>query len=247
MNPESNTESYPAFAHFGLRENSGKNLNQVTCPDRESNPGHLVSRPDALTVTPQDIAYHTPVSNIQLLRQRIQDTIASVTVECIPNLSAEQSDGITVFQISTMTSLMLHRCRTGSISLQSTEISQNLASVAQETTTCTAAMIAIEPSSSFVPISLQRDVIDVHRSDIYLFQFIGKCSFDTRPYYCSKQTFDGIGDCKMTPRIRYRLLDIRLTLDKNIEKIQLAKSNPGPSGTINQQTNANAAWTMPVV
>ncbi|KAJ4436462.1 hypothetical protein ANN_16493 [Periplaneta americana] len=30
-----------------------KNLNQVTCPDRESNPGHLVSRPDALTVTPQ--------------------------------------------------------------------------------------------------------------------------------------------------------------------------------------------------
>ncbi|KAJ4446030.1 hypothetical protein ANN_12716 [Periplaneta americana] len=45
----------------------------------------------------------------------------------------------------------------------SMEISQNLASVAQ-TTTCTAAMIAIEPSSSFVPISLQRDVIDVHRS-----------------------------------------------------------------------------------
>ncbi|KAJ4446565.1 hypothetical protein ANN_13262 [Periplaneta americana] len=30
-----------------------KNLNQVTCPDRKSNPGHLVSRPDALTVTPQ--------------------------------------------------------------------------------------------------------------------------------------------------------------------------------------------------
>ncbi|KAJ4432994.1 hypothetical protein ANN_15251 [Periplaneta americana] len=32
--------------------------------------------------------------------------------------SAEQSDGITVFRISTMTSLMLHRCHTGSISLQ---------------------------------------------------------------------------------------------------------------------------------
>ncbi|KAJ4438807.1 hypothetical protein ANN_14759 [Periplaneta americana] len=30
-----------------------KNLNQVTCPDRDSNSGHLVSRPDALTVTPQ--------------------------------------------------------------------------------------------------------------------------------------------------------------------------------------------------
>ncbi|KAJ4446222.1 hypothetical protein ANN_12916 [Periplaneta americana] len=53
MSPESNTESYPAFAHIGLRENPGKNLNQVTCPDRESNPGHLVSRLDALTVTLQ--------------------------------------------------------------------------------------------------------------------------------------------------------------------------------------------------
>ncbi|KAJ4441590.1 hypothetical protein ANN_11446 [Periplaneta americana] len=31
----------------------GKNLNQVTCPDRESKSGHLVSRPDALPVTPQ--------------------------------------------------------------------------------------------------------------------------------------------------------------------------------------------------
>ncbi|KAJ4436026.1 hypothetical protein ANN_18652 [Periplaneta americana] len=53
MSPESSTESYPAFARSGLRENPEKNLNQVTCPDRDSNPGHLVSRPDALTVTPQ--------------------------------------------------------------------------------------------------------------------------------------------------------------------------------------------------
>ncbi|KAJ4450573.1 hypothetical protein ANN_02000 [Periplaneta americana] len=49
MSPGSSTESYPAFAHIELRENPGKNLNQVTFPDRESNPGHLVSRPDALT------------------------------------------------------------------------------------------------------------------------------------------------------------------------------------------------------
>ncbi|KAJ4427234.1 hypothetical protein ANN_24851 [Periplaneta americana] len=55
MSPESSTESYPAFARIGLRENPGKNLNQVTCPYRDSNPGHLVSRPDALTVTPQPI------------------------------------------------------------------------------------------------------------------------------------------------------------------------------------------------
>ncbi|KAJ4440900.1 hypothetical protein ANN_10747 [Periplaneta americana] len=53
MSSESSTESYPAFARIGLRENPGENLNQITCPDRESNPGHLVSRPDALTVTPQ--------------------------------------------------------------------------------------------------------------------------------------------------------------------------------------------------
>ncbi|KAJ4433340.1 hypothetical protein ANN_15599 [Periplaneta americana] len=54
MSPGSSTESYPALAHIGLRENPGKNLNQVTCPNRESNPGHLVSRPDALAITPQD-------------------------------------------------------------------------------------------------------------------------------------------------------------------------------------------------
>ncbi|KAJ4428004.1 hypothetical protein ANN_24017 [Periplaneta americana] len=30
MSPGSNTESYPAFAHIGLRENRGKNLNQAT-------------------------------------------------------------------------------------------------------------------------------------------------------------------------------------------------------------------------
>ncbi|KAJ4427892.1 hypothetical protein ANN_23900 [Periplaneta americana] len=53
MSPGSSTESYPAFARIGLRKNPEKNLNQVTCPDRDSNPGHLVSRPDAMTVTPQ--------------------------------------------------------------------------------------------------------------------------------------------------------------------------------------------------
>ncbi|KAJ4451264.1 hypothetical protein ANN_02725 [Periplaneta americana] len=37
--------------------------------------------------------------------------------ERIPNLTGEQSDGITVFRIPPMTSLMLHRCRTGAINL----------------------------------------------------------------------------------------------------------------------------------
>ncbi|KAJ4433131.1 hypothetical protein ANN_15388 [Periplaneta americana] len=58
--PGSNTESYLAFARIGLRENPGKNLNQITCPDRDSNPGHLVSRPDALTVTPQRAVVPVP-------------------------------------------------------------------------------------------------------------------------------------------------------------------------------------------
>ncbi|KAJ4451005.1 hypothetical protein ANN_02441 [Periplaneta americana] len=53
MSPGCSTESYPAFARIGLRENPGKNLNQVTWPNRDSNPGQLVSRPDALTVTAQ--------------------------------------------------------------------------------------------------------------------------------------------------------------------------------------------------
>ncbi|KAJ4427637.1 hypothetical protein ANN_25285 [Periplaneta americana] len=81
--------------------------------------------------------------------------------ERIPNLSAEQSDGITVYRISPMPSLILHRCRTERDG--SKEISQNYASVAQKTT-YTVAMTAIEPSSCFVPISLQRDVFVVHRS-----------------------------------------------------------------------------------
>ncbi|KAJ4447820.1 hypothetical protein ANN_09828 [Periplaneta americana] len=42
----------------------------------------------------------------------------SLHTERIPNLTGEQSDGITVFRIPPMTSLMLHRCRTGAINLQ---------------------------------------------------------------------------------------------------------------------------------
>ncbi|KAJ4449447.1 hypothetical protein ANN_00846 [Periplaneta americana] len=67
MSPGSSTDSYPAFAHIGLRKNPGKNINQftVTCPDRDSNPSHLVSRPDALTVTPQScpIGYNNSPSS----------------------------------------------------------------------------------------------------------------------------------------------------------------------------------------
>ncbi|KAJ4436467.1 hypothetical protein ANN_16498, partial [Periplaneta americana] len=43
----------PSICSHWVEGKPRKNLNQVTFPDRESNPGHLVSRPDALTVTPQ--------------------------------------------------------------------------------------------------------------------------------------------------------------------------------------------------
>ncbi|KAJ4429732.1 hypothetical protein ANN_21936 [Periplaneta americana] len=105
----------------------------------------------------------TEVNRCQLSYLGEQGNIKNI--ERIPNLTGEQSDGITVFRIPPMTSLMLHRCRTGAISLQSAEISQNFARVAQ-ITTYTVAMTAIDPSSSFVPIPLQRDVIVVHRSGI---------------------------------------------------------------------------------
>ncbi|KAJ4433781.1 hypothetical protein ANN_16093 [Periplaneta americana] len=68
--------------------------------------------------------------------------------EHIPNLTGEQSDGITVFRIPPMTSLMLHRCRTGAISLQrwcqslSAAISESdwflyRAGISRRITTCT--------------------------------------------------------------------------------------------------------------
>ncbi|KAJ4449997.1 hypothetical protein ANN_01404 [Periplaneta americana] len=82
MSPGSSTESYPAFAHLGLRENHGRNFNQVTCPDRESNPGHLVSRPDALTVTPQgfvkDIVYSQKPRNIDDVRVKITQAFQQI-------------------------------------------------------------------------------------------------------------------------------------------------------------------------
>ncbi|KAJ4427487.1 hypothetical protein ANN_25135 [Periplaneta americana] len=40
MGPGSSTESYPVFEHIGLRENPRENLNQVTFPNWDSNPGH---------------------------------------------------------------------------------------------------------------------------------------------------------------------------------------------------------------
>ncbi|KAJ4437443.1 hypothetical protein ANN_17587 [Periplaneta americana] len=66
MNPGSSTKSYPVFAHIGLRENPGKNINQITYPDWESKPGHLVSQPDALTVTPQLTEVRTKLNLLYL-------------------------------------------------------------------------------------------------------------------------------------------------------------------------------------
>ncbi|KAJ4439584.1 hypothetical protein ANN_07711 [Periplaneta americana] len=90
MSPGSSTESYPAFARIGLRENPGKSLNQVTCPDRDSNPGHLVSRPDTLTVTPQqedrDITYALFCSVLCIMEQVLFDEILILSVEENPHV-----------------------------------------------------------------------------------------------------------------------------------------------------------------
>ncbi|KAJ4433883.1 hypothetical protein ANN_16196 [Periplaneta americana] len=40
MSPGSNTESYPAFARIGLRENPGKNLNQYFLRGKDNNGSH---------------------------------------------------------------------------------------------------------------------------------------------------------------------------------------------------------------
>ncbi|KAJ4433911.1 hypothetical protein ANN_16224 [Periplaneta americana] len=53
MSPGSSTESYPAFTRIGLRENCGKEPQPGNLPRSEFEPGHLFSRSDALTVTPQ--------------------------------------------------------------------------------------------------------------------------------------------------------------------------------------------------
>ncbi|KAJ4428629.1 hypothetical protein ANN_24674 [Periplaneta americana] len=54
MSPGSSTKSYPAFARIELRENSGENLNQETCPDRDSNPGHLNSNNNTTDIITYD-------------------------------------------------------------------------------------------------------------------------------------------------------------------------------------------------
>ncbi|KAJ4436836.1 hypothetical protein ANN_16968 [Periplaneta americana] len=66
MSPGSSTESYPTFAHIGLRENPGKTLNQVTCPDRELNLGQLVSRSENRYSTRVDTSDEEAKQNYQV-------------------------------------------------------------------------------------------------------------------------------------------------------------------------------------
>ncbi|KAJ4451067.1 hypothetical protein ANN_02504 [Periplaneta americana] len=57
MSPESGTESYPAFARIGLRENPGKNLNQETSLGKVASAerGQIVSIVCCLSPTGVDI------------------------------------------------------------------------------------------------------------------------------------------------------------------------------------------------
>ncbi|KAJ4445890.1 hypothetical protein ANN_12576 [Periplaneta americana] len=72
--------------------------------------------------------------------------IAALKSERIPNLTGEQSDGITVFRIPPMTSLMLHRCRT-----------------ARKTSATVVALIEDRRSYRYVAERLGASVGSVHR------------------------------------------------------------------------------------
>ncbi|KAJ4439447.1 hypothetical protein ANN_07571 [Periplaneta americana] len=79
----------------------------------------------------KDTVYATKPQTLEELRAQIEHSCNDIPLatiqlndfhlnicERIPNLTGEQSDGIKVFRIPPMTSLMLHRCRTSAINLQ---------------------------------------------------------------------------------------------------------------------------------
>ncbi|KAJ4448841.1 hypothetical protein ANN_00232 [Periplaneta americana] len=110
MSPGSSTESYPAFARVWLRENPGKSLNQVTCPNRDSNPGHLVSQPDALTVTPR---VWTPPYRKQDIQMRGYISVAGVPEFCPAGVLLHASKS-TDMRLSHLSTLKCHRPGPGS-------------------------------------------------------------------------------------------------------------------------------------
>ncbi|KAJ4438420.1 hypothetical protein ANN_14365 [Periplaneta americana] len=89
------TESYPAFARIGLRENPGKNLNQVTCPDRDSNPGHLVSQPDALTTGVDNLIGSSLPFKLQFKAQQCKMSVPAIDMDIADVFQEFMSDDIT--------------------------------------------------------------------------------------------------------------------------------------------------------
>ncbi|KAJ4446980.1 hypothetical protein ANN_13682 [Periplaneta americana] len=98
--------------------------------DRISLEGATLDRVQASDLTPMqhsgcfsdESTFECLLDKAMFVRRRKGEKFAPgclVNTERIPNLTGEQSDGITVFRIPPMTSLMLHRCRTGAINLQS--------------------------------------------------------------------------------------------------------------------------------
>ncbi|KAJ4432415.1 hypothetical protein ANN_21034 [Periplaneta americana] len=91
MSPGSSTENYPAFARIGVRENSGRKLNQVTCPDQDSNPSHLVSRPDELTVTSQVIIVNVTMKPILIIQFALKMTGNVAPVRAVSGRTQDNS------------------------------------------------------------------------------------------------------------------------------------------------------------
>ncbi|KAJ4432038.1 hypothetical protein ANN_20652 [Periplaneta americana] len=109
MSPESSTESYPAFACIGLRENPGKNLNQVTCPERDSNPCHLILRPDVLTnqsdsLMAADGDYHRLCKLMAPVRHRwsINDVIGGIRNTVMPSDCSQNTPVLWMIMVCAM-------------------------------------------------------------------------------------------------------------------------------------------------
>ncbi|KAJ4432915.1 hypothetical protein ANN_15172 [Periplaneta americana] len=97
-----------------------------------------------------EATFHAPYRHcsVEASLYAVLSTQSLPSKERIPNLTGEQSDGITVFRIPPMTSLMLHRCRTGAINLQRPAASQagvasKFAILLQSTTTLTLQLLLL--------------------------------------------------------------------------------------------------------
>ncbi|KAJ4433581.1 hypothetical protein ANN_15891 [Periplaneta americana] len=91
MCSKSNAESYSAFALNELRENVGKNLIQLTCPNQNLNLGPLVARSDMLTVIPHRWTRNFLQSSFSTLPNRQSVELLMANLNNITTFGAQRS------------------------------------------------------------------------------------------------------------------------------------------------------------